>query len=292
MGTSAVVIDPTTGERIQSGPPQIDPATGERVSAQPQHDFSSLLHNPNGEGTYKIATKDGQTLDVPYSNVPVFQGLQGTSFASPSEQTRFEKDAEADPHRPTFWNALTNPVGSGGREQGFGFPGKVTSGGAAELPGRMLGEVLPGGATQVGGQAIKAMAQPLMHPINTLEGMGKVASDAVIYGPQAVAEDVAEPVAEQYVQDKKQGGNALALENLGGQVLGNVEGPRLLPMSEMAARARAAFDAAREGVRGSLARRRERADSRNGCDAGGALSVDERTWACSRTLRRRLRLGP
>ena len=110
-----------------------------------------------------------------------------------------------DAVKASYWDALTNPVGSGGRDQG-----------------------LVGGALQAGGQAIKTMAQPLMHPIDTLKGMAKTASDAVLYGPAAAAaEDVAAPMAQQYAQDRQQGGNALALENLGGQALGMVEGGRL-----------------------------------------------------------------
>jgi hypothetical protein len=209
---------------VQSGPPQIDPATGERVSSQPKHDFSTLTANPKGEGTYKISTQDGQTLDVPYSNVPVFTGgLAGTQFASPAEQARFEKDAAADPHRPTFWNALTNPVGSGGREQGA-----------------------VGGALQVGGQAIKTMVQPFAHPIDTAKGIAKVASDAAIYGPGAAGADVVAPVVQQYAQDQQQGGNALALENLAGQVLGNVEGGRVMGAAVSGVKPSAALGAAGE----------------------------------------------
>jgi hypothetical protein len=183
--------------------PTFDPSAAYTVA--PKHDFSSLTANPKGEGTYQIETADGHAVAVPYSNVPVFtQGLQGSRFASPAEQTRFEKDAAADPHRPSFWNALTNPVGSGAHAQG-----------------------VVGGAEQVGGQAIQTMAQPFMHPINTIEGIGKVASDALASGPVAAGVDVAQPAVEQYERDRQQGGNALALENLGGQVLGNVEGGRV-----------------------------------------------------------------
>ncbi len=215
----------------------LDPNTGEPLAA-PQHDFSTLTANPKGEGTYKITTGDGQTLAVPYSNVPVFtQGLQGASFATPGEQARFAKDAAADPQRPTFWNALTNPVGSG-------FWNALTNPVGSGRQEQGVG----GGALQVGGQAIKTMAQPLAHPIDTIEGMAKTAGDAAIYGPAGVAQDVIVPVAQQYAQDKQQGGNALALENLAGQVLGTLEGGRVMGAAASAAKpALAAAGAAGKG---------------------------------------------
>lgn len=183
--------------------PAFDP--NKPYDVAPKHDFSSLTANPKGEGTYQIKTADGQTVAVPYSNVPVFtQGLQGSSFASPDEQARFAKDAAADPQRPSFWNALTNPVGSGAHAQG-----------------------VVGGAEQVGGQAIKTMAQPILHPIDTIEGLGKVAADALV-SPTQAGVDVVAPVMQQYAQDKQRGGTALAAENLAGQVAGNVEGGRTL----------------------------------------------------------------
>lgn len=105
--------------------------------------------------------------------------------------------------KPSYWEALTNPVGAHGREQG------------------------PlGGALQIGGQAIKTMAQPVLHPIDTLKGISKIASD--IGNPQALGEDIATPLVQNYAQDKAQGGHALALENLAGNVLGSVEGGRAL----------------------------------------------------------------
>jgi hypothetical protein len=210
MSTPAVDYDALAAQH--GGSVQVDydalaAQHGGAVAAQSKHDFSTLTANPKGEGTYKITTNDGQTLSVPYSNVPVFtNGLAGTKFASPDEEARFQKDAEADPHRPTFWNALTNPVGSGGRDQG-----------------------IVGGALQIGGQAVKTMAQPLLHPIDTAKGVAKVAGDAAIYGPAAAAsEDVVAPEVDQYMRDKAAGGNALALENLAGQVAGTVEGGRVM----------------------------------------------------------------
>ena len=164
----------------------------------PKADYSSLTHNPKGEGTYDIKAPDGQKLAVPYSNVPVFtQNMQGAGFATPEDAARFQKDADADPHKPTFWNALTNPVGSGGQQQG-----------------------VAGGALQIGGQAINTMAQPIAHPIQTAQGIGQTIAHPV----QAV-----QGVVNKYQQDQAQGGNALALENLGGQALGTVESGRVAP---------------------------------------------------------------
>jgi hypothetical protein len=207
QGNPVQSTNPATEWDAQGHP--ISSSQGGSAAQSPAHDYSSLTANPKGEGTYQIRTSDGQTVPVPYSNVPVFtQGLQGTSFASPDEQARFQKDAAADPHRPTFWNALTNPVGSGGRDQG-----------------------LLGGALQFGGQAVKAMAQPFQHPAQALEGAAKTAA---YLGGQGMGVSMPEAwnpataVAQQYATDQQAGGNALALENLGGQLAGGIEGGRMM----------------------------------------------------------------
>ena len=179
-------------------------ATPGGSAALSQHDYSSLTANPKGEGTYAVKAPDGQTIAVPYSNVPVFQQLQGFSL-EPADAARFQKDAAADPKRPTFWNALTNPVGGGGREQGVG-----------------------GGMIQVGGQAVKAMAQPLAHPLDTAKAALGMAAAVGSGNTFAVGEQVAAPLAQKYLEDKQQGGNALALENLTGQAIGSVEGGRMM----------------------------------------------------------------
>jgi hypothetical protein len=113
--------------------------------------------------------------------------------------------APEDAEKPTYWSALTDPVGSGGRPQG-----------------------LLGGALQASGQAIKTMAQPLIHPIETAVGMGKVAGDVARGDTFSLGQDVIGPMVQNYARDKANGGNALAVENLGGQLLGAVEGGRLL----------------------------------------------------------------
>ncbi len=170
--------------------------------------ISALTANPDGEGTYDMTTPDGRTISVPYSQVPVATGMQGYAFNGGSG-AQYEKDAAADPHRPTFWNALTNPVGAGGQAQG------------------VLGAV-----EQAGGQAIKTMAQPLIHPIDTVKGAAKAAG--YVGGNLIGLPDVPDewnPITgmrNQFLADQKQGGTTLALENLLGSVGGMIEGGRAM----------------------------------------------------------------
>jgi len=110
-----------------------------------------------------------------------------------------------DAAKASYWDALTNPVGSGGREQG-----------------------ILGGITQVGGQAIKALANTAAHPIDSVVGAAKLAGKAFTGDAYGAGQDIVAPVMQKYQQDKAQGGNALALENLGGQAVGAVEGGRML----------------------------------------------------------------
>jgi hypothetical protein len=172
-----------------------------------------------------MLSPDGRSGDIPFKNVDAAKaagfkvavtmrspdGLNGyipaenVQAAAAKGFTMVPMDVP-DAAKASYWDALTNPVGSGGRDQG-----------------------LLGGALQVGGQAVKAMAQPFLHPIDTLKGAAKVASDAVINGPAAaIGTDLVDPAVQQYMQDKQQGGNALAAENLGGQLLGNIEGGRVM----------------------------------------------------------------
>src|SRR5215472_3565903 len=131
------------------------------IGSQPQHDYSSLTHNPNGEGTYKVTTPDGQTLDVPYSNVPVFtHGLQGMSFASPAEEARFNKDAAADPHRPSFWNTLTNEVDEAARTTPYSTDKGIGGNAAAAL-------------NNLGAGAVGLTLEPIVHPVETAKGIVK-----------------------------------------------------------------------------------------------------------------------
>jgi hypothetical protein len=101
-----------------------------------------------------------------------------------------------DAVKASYWDALTNPVGSGGAQQG-----------------------IVGGAQQVGGQAIKSMVQPVAHPLDTLEGIGNMVMHPV---------DTAKGIVQNFQNDVKQGGYPLALENAAGQVLGTAEGGRAM----------------------------------------------------------------
>jgi hypothetical protein len=200
----------------------LDAAPGERQT--PQHDFSSLTANSKGEGTYQINTSDGQTVAVPYSNVPVFtENLRGSSFASPDEQERFEKDAAADPHRPTFWNALTNPVGSGGTE---------------------MGPV--GWVQQAGGTGINASVQSVAHPIDTAKGIAKTAAYVggnLVGAPVPQEWNPVDGIIQQYQNDRQAGGDALATANLAGNIAAMIEGGRA-----MGAAARPLVSAATRGI--------------------------------------------
>lgn len=177
----------------------------------------STTANPRGEGTYPMWDTAGHMSAVPYSQVPQARS-GGYKFDTNKMQQRgmtpqdaYVKDAEyaGNKDQPSnaslYWKGLTDPVGSGATPQG-----------------------IYGGIKQVGGQAIKTMAQPLLHPIDTVKGIAKVASDVATQGTSAVGTDVVAPMAQQYAQDKQQGGNALALENLGGQLAGNIEGGRMM----------------------------------------------------------------
>lgn len=204
-----------------SAPPPIDPAR-EGVSTPPNGGEVSDV-GPASD-TVPMLSPEGKSGDVPFKNVDAAKqaGFKvAVTMRSPDGQTGYipAENVQAaaakgfqmvpmnvpDAAKASYWDALTNPVGSGGQEQG-----------------------ILGGALQVGGQAIKTMAQPFLHPIDTAKGVAKVVGDAAIYGPQVAGQDVVEPIVQQYMADKQQGGNALALENLGGNVLGQVEGGRVM----------------------------------------------------------------
>lgn len=181
--------------------------------------------------TVPMLAPDGSSGDIPFDKMDAakaagfkvavqMQSPDGKSGYVPAENTH---DAVSqgfkmmpmnvpDAAKASYWDALTNPVGSGGRDQG-----------------------VIGGALQVGGQAIKTMAQPFMHPLDMLKGIAQTAAAVGTGNPVAVGQAVAAPIAQQYMQDKAQGGNALAFENLGGQALGTVEGGRALGVGAKAA---------------------------------------------------------
>lgn len=156
------------------------------------NELSSLTANPHHEGMYQIKTPKGDTVSVPYSNVPSALDLRGYSL-TPADEVRYKQDAAADPHRATYWNALTNPVGSG-----------AASG-------------VSGGLEQVGGRAIQNIVAPVAHPINTLSGVAQLVSHPI---------DAAKARVGEFKQEWKQN-PALAVENAAGDALGTVEGGRM-----------------------------------------------------------------
>jgi hypothetical protein len=176
--------------------------------------------------TMPMLAPDGTSGDIPLSNVKAAQAAgfkvavemqspDGKNGYIPADQVHSAASSgfkmvpmdAPDAVKASYWDALTNPVGSGGQKQG-----------------------LLGGALQVGGQAIKTAAQPFIHPLDTAAGALKGAAYA---GGQAMGVQMPEdwnpvtPLVQNYIQDKQQGGNALALENLGGQAVGAYEGGRL-----------------------------------------------------------------
>jgi hypothetical protein len=128
------------------------------------------------------------------------KNFSGFGFASPVSEYQYTKDAKADPRsqESSAWTkykaGLFNPVGSGARSQGA-----------------------VGGATQVGGQAIQTMAQPVAHPVQTLQGTAGAMRHPI---------QTARGMAQKYQNDVEQGGQALALENAAGQIIGTAEGGR------------------------------------------------------------------
>lgn len=171
--------------------------------------------------TVPMFAPDGSTGEIPAGNVQAAQQAgfkraftmyspDGKSGYIPEDRVQdaikagFKGNAPDQPQQSNYWEALTNPVGSGGREQG-----------------------LLGGALQVGGQAIKAMAAPFTNPRETAQAALKQIPAIASGNPYALGATMA-PSAEQVAADKQQGGNALALENIGGQTLGTIEGGRML----------------------------------------------------------------
>ena len=180
--------------------------------------------------TITMFSPSGQTGEVPIGNVQAARAAGfkvAVQMQSPDGQDGYipadrVHDAATngfkmvpiqvpDAVKASYWDALTNPVGSGGAQQG-----------------------VIGGAQQVGGQAIKAMAQPIAHPLDTLEGIGNMVMHPI---------NTAEGIAQNFKNDVKQGGYPLALENAAGQLLGTAEGGRA-----MAAAAGPVADATAKGA--------------------------------------------
>lgn len=96
----------------------------------------------------------------------------------------------------TFWRVLTNPVGEGQATAGsFG-----------------------GDIRQAGGQAINTLAQPIAHPIDTAEGIG-----TSLIHPLDTLNAAIDQYKQQYAENP-----ALANDNAMGQVLGGIEGGRMI----------------------------------------------------------------
>ena len=164
--------------------------------------------------TVPMLSPDGTSGDVPIANVAAarqagfkvavtMQSPDGKTGYVPAENTQaaaakgfkmVPTDAP-DAVKASYWDALTNPVGSGGQDQG-----------------------LLGGIKQIGGQAIKTLVQPVVHPIDTVEGLYNTVRHPI---------DTANAMIGQVKQDYQQGGVPLAAENIAGQTLGAVEGGRI-----------------------------------------------------------------
>jgi hypothetical protein len=142
---------------------------------------------------YEMTSPDGKTGYIPQER------------AQDAVKAGFKLGAPDKPQSNNYWEALTNPVGSGGREQG-----------------------LLGGALQVGGQAIKTLAAPFTNPRETLKGILQTGVAAASGNPYTMGATIAQPLADQAQADAQQGGKALALENLAGQAIGTAEGGRML----------------------------------------------------------------
>lgn len=133
-----------------------------------------------------MQSPDGKTGYIPASKVhdAVASGFKMVPTSAPPEV------------KASYWDALTNPVGSGAHEQG-----------------------ILGGIEQIGGQAIKTMAQPIAHPLDTLSGMYNMVRHPI---------DTAQGIVQNFQNDRQQGGLPLAIENAGGQLAGTIEGGRAM----------------------------------------------------------------
>lgn len=165
--------------------------------------------------TVPMLAPNGQSGDVPLDQVEKakasgfkvavqMQSPDGRMGYIPAERSqeaaqsgfKMVPTAVPDAQKQSYWEALTNPVGAGGRGQG-----------------------VLGGALQVGGQAIKAAVQPVVHPLDTLSGM---------YNMVRHPQDTAAGIVQNFKNDQAAGGTPLAVENAAGQLLGSVEGGRVM----------------------------------------------------------------
>lgn len=172
------------------------------------------MADPQAPQTIPMISPDGTSGDIPIANLNAarqagfkvavnMQSPDGKNGYVPAERSQeaaakgFKMVPMNDPDsvKPSYWDALTNPVGSGAHDQG-----------------------ILGGIEQIGGQAMKTMASPLVHPLDTAAG---------IYNTVRHPLDTARGVIQNFQNDQQQGGLPLAVENATGQVLGSVEGGRI-----------------------------------------------------------------
>ena len=163
----------------------------------PQQDFSRLTANPNGEGTYAVKTPQGDTIQVPYSNVPVAQRLQGFNLA-PDDAKRYGKDFDAG-----GGNGLTGASFLSGNS-----PGHQAIDQAAQTgPNNSIAGV----ANNLGAGSVRATIQPIAHPIDTVKGLAKTALWAggqVAGVPMPESFNPITPIVQQFVRNP--GGEAVA----------------------------------------------------------------------------------
>lgn len=176
----------TSGWTVSDSP--TPPAAGGawQVSDSPTPPAPSLTDNPNGEGVYQMRDKSGKSVGIPYSNITAATG-QGHYFANPQEQSRYEKDNEAD-------RKNTDPY----VQQHYGItPGGVAKGGWAELlragkgildtaaPPRNAGEALAGPAlplVRMGEGYVKSAGQGLDQARNYFKSGQPVRGAATVVG--------------------------------------------------------------------------------------------------------------
>jgi hypothetical protein len=213
------------GWSLQKPKPSLKELKSEAAARKPAKDNKvkdTKLQIPDGYKLADVNVPKGYTLvneqgDAPTSRLMKYlralpPGVRISGYNS-AGQPIFGPEGTAS---SGYWEALTNPVGAGGREQGIG-----------------------GGALQVGGQAIKTAAAPLTDPLGTLTGLGESAISLVtpalkmtglipLAAQPADELDIGKQMVLGAQADIAKGGVPLALENQAGQLLGTIEGGRAI----------------------------------------------------------------
>ena len=138
---------PMTAPNGGTGYIPVDRASAAIQSGFKQTDVAgvSMTANPKGEGTYAVKTPIGGTIQVPYSNVPVLQGLQGYSLTS-DDASRFQKDSANDsslhvkPYLGFTPGNIASNVGTGLKQLGQGAVTALSDIGGAILPQSLGGD--------------------------------------------------------------------------------------------------------------------------------------------------------